>query len=181
MAKIVDVTYGTHGGDKTYSYVVNDNVRTGDYINPSVQHWRSGEIFATTAIVQSTMKADGESATALKNKLANTNRKYYNKKGELIREVDGIEVARALTGKEAGAKKVFGEKGFKKAVKDEEDGMWKAPIEDDEHMPINTYAQQIRGANIDLRQKETMEDIKQTPQTEKAISAFEKYSRPFMQ
>lgn len=181
MAKIVDVTYGTHGGDKTYSYVVNDNVRTGDYINPSVQHWRSGEIFATTAIVQATRKEDGKEGQKVKEQLAQTKRVYTDKKGNVIREVDGIEVAQALTGKDVGAKRKFGEKGFPKSVKDEETGMYSAPIGEDEHLPISSHSQQTRGGNILAREKATGYDRKDTTKVKKSISAFEKYSRPYMQ
>ena len=62
MAKLALVRYGSEGEGptndpkKSYTYVVNDNVRAGDRISPVVKHAKSGTIFATTGKVQSTAK-----------------------------------------------------------------------------------------------------------------------------
>lgn len=56
MAKFAKVTYGLRGNTKQYIYVVNDNVRVGDVLQPSVKHYISGKVFGTTGIAQHTSK-----------------------------------------------------------------------------------------------------------------------------
>ena len=53
MAKIALVGYGSKGNgigktDDGYAYVVNDNVRTGQTLQPVATNWRSGRQFVTT-------------------------------------------------------------------------------------------------------------------------------------
>lgn len=50
--KFANVTYGTHGDTKEYTYLVNDNVKAGEVLQPSVIHYKSGKVFATTGIAQ---------------------------------------------------------------------------------------------------------------------------------
>ena len=62
MAKFAFVRYGSDGEGpkskggalKSYTYVVNDNVRKGDRISPVVKHAKSGTIYATTGKVMAT-------------------------------------------------------------------------------------------------------------------------------
>lgn len=56
MAKFAKVSYGLRGDTKQYIYVVNDNVRVGDVLQPSVKHYISGKIYGTTGIAQHTSK-----------------------------------------------------------------------------------------------------------------------------
>lgn len=50
--KFANVTYGTHGDSAEYTYLVNDNVKAGEVLQPSVIHYQSKKVFATTGIVQ---------------------------------------------------------------------------------------------------------------------------------
>lgn len=112
MAKFAKVTYGTKGDTAEYTYVVNDNVRTGDWIQPSVKHYISGKIFGTTGIIQSTQKQlDNATKTAIGDK----------------------DIATAYTQKELGInperteKGTFGTQGaLGKAIKNEATGMYQA-------------------------------------------------------
>lgn len=55
--KFANVTYGSTPKDtKTYTYVVNDNVRKGDKLISIVKHYQSGKVFATTSVAASTSK-----------------------------------------------------------------------------------------------------------------------------
>ena len=59
--KFAQVGYGSDGraageDGKGFTYVVNDNVRTGDTISPVVRHYKSGTLFATTGKIVSTAK-----------------------------------------------------------------------------------------------------------------------------
>lgn len=50
--KFANVTYGTHGNTAEYTYLVNDNVKAGEVLQPSVVHYKSKKVFATTGIAQ---------------------------------------------------------------------------------------------------------------------------------
>ena len=55
MAKFAKVGYGSDGRglgstEDGYTYVVNDNVRTGDRLQPVATNWRSGKKFVTTGV-----------------------------------------------------------------------------------------------------------------------------------
>ena len=113
MAKFANVTYGTKGETAEYTYVVNDNVRTGDYIHPSVKHYQSGKVFGTTGIIQSTAKETSAKGKQLKQTL----------------ESNGVEPVKAYTGKEVGAErdrnasgKFAQGSGLPKTYRDEETG-----------------------------------------------------------
>ena len=89
--KFAQVGYGSEGQGagkegEGYTYIVSDNVRTGDKINPVVKHAKNGAIFVTTGQVLS--------------------RRAYNK-GELIDTEKGEtlttdDLTKAYTGKELG-------------------------------------------------------------------------------
>lgn len=95
MAKFAEVTYGTKGQSKRYTYVVNDNVRTGDFLHPTVKHSRSGKLYATTGIVQ---------------KLNKTTSKQGQEKSALL-EAKGVEAEEALTSRDIGAKRLRDKSG----------------------------------------------------------------------
>lgn len=68
--KIVNITYGLKGENpKKYSYLVNDNIRTGQVIFPSVKHYESGKIFGTVGVVQNAYKESGKNAQDIKEDL----------------------------------------------------------------------------------------------------------------
>lgn len=91
MAKLALVRYGSEGEGpendpkKSYTYVVNDNVRKGDRISPVVKHYKSGTIYATTGKVEATAK----NASTEKGK-------------EMQKELGGKDATEVFTGKELG-------------------------------------------------------------------------------
>ena len=88
MAKFALVGYGSDGRgvgktEQGYTYVVNDNVRTGDTIQP-IATSRKGRKFATTGVVNHTYKettAKGQEAkqSAEQNKAQDITRVYSGK------------------------------------------------------------------------------------------------------
>lgn len=92
MAKFALVGYGSDGRgvgttQQGYTYVVNDNVRTGDTIQP-IATSRKGRKFATTGVVNHAYKE-----TSVKGKGAK----------ELAQENGASDVTRVYSGKELGA------------------------------------------------------------------------------
>lgn len=165
MAKLAQVTYGTNGDTGQYTYVVNDNVRTGDYIHPSVKHYKSGKIFGTTGIVQSTAKETSKTGQELKQAIEN----------KTDRNGKPIELQRAYTGKEVGAKaekdasgRFVGGSGLGKTIRNEETGMRQAREGTDFHR--SQYIEQTRQANVQRREQQ------ESGQRE----TFDSYSEPFM-
>lgn len=91
MAKFALVGYGSDGRgvgktQQGYTYVVNDNVRTGDTIQPIAT--RKGRKFATTGVVNHAYKE-----TSVKGQRAK----------ELAQENGASDVTRVYSGKELGA------------------------------------------------------------------------------
>lgn len=92
MAKFALVGYGSDGRgvgrtQQGYTYVVNDNVRTGDTIQP-IATSRKGRKFATTGVVNHAYKE-----TSVKGQEAKT----------LAQENGASDVTRVYSGKELGA------------------------------------------------------------------------------
>ena len=92
MAKFALVGYGSDGRgvgttQQGYTYVVNDNVRTGDTIQP-IATSRKGRKFATTGVVNHAYKE-----TSVKGQGAK----------ELAQENGASDVTRVYSGKELGA------------------------------------------------------------------------------
>ena len=92
MAKFALVGYGSDGRgvgktQQGYTYVVNDNVRTGDTIQP-IATSRKGRKFATTGVVNHAYKE-----TSVKSQEAK----------ELAQENGASDVTRVYSGKELGA------------------------------------------------------------------------------
>ena len=93
--KFAQVGYGSDGrstGDdgKGFTYVVNDNVRTGDTISPVVRHYKSGTLFATTGKIVSTAKT-------LETKNGQEISEHLDEK-----EITKDQLTQAYTGKELG-------------------------------------------------------------------------------
>jgi len=92
VAKFANVTYGTGGATKEYTYVVNDSVRLGDIIQPSVVHYKSKKVFGTTGIVQSTAKETSTVGQKVKQKA----------ESEMADKGNTGDIAEALTAKDIG-------------------------------------------------------------------------------
>lgn len=137
--KFANVTYGTHGDTDLYTYLVNDNVRSGDFINPSVKHPISGKIYGTTAIIQDITKDTSIRGRELKQKL----------------DEKGVNVEKAFTGKEVGATRGKGEydgSGLGKTVKNEQ-----GRFEGTRVFEESQYIEQARKGNEDRREQSERE------------------------
>lgn len=141
MAKFANITYGTKGDTEQYTYIVNDSVRTGDFIHPSVKHPKSGKVYGTTGIIQSTAKETSKTGQKIKQEM----------------QSKGAEPTKAYTGKEVGAKRgqtetgAFEKSGLTKTVKNEDTGMRQA--KEGSNFQENQYVQQARQGNVDKRQQ----------------------------
>lgn len=176
MAKFAQVGYGSQGQGISkngigYTYVVNDNVRTGDKIFPVAKHYQSGKVFATTGKVLSRSE-NLSTEKNLKEQIINQEtKKQLKEKGYLQIDKDGkvvdIENVKAgntglnlaYTGKEVGAT-------GSTATKPLGDG----------HRTISEYAQQTRGGNLAMYKQ-------QNPNaqfTDKAQETYESYSKKFI-
>ena len=155
MAKFARVTYGLRGDTEEYIYVVNDNVRAGDVLQPSVKHYVSGKIYGTTGIAQKVNKTL-------------TSEEY----GKLKENNAGFPSAIG-TGKDFG---ITGGRGSNTGtiVKDKEANRFKSENPDNFN-PNNSFVKDVRDKNVELREKE---------QEERGLGRFEseydRYSKPFM-
>jgi hypothetical protein len=175
MAKFAQVGYGSNGegtGQQGtgYTYVVNDNVRTGDIINPSVVHYSSKKIYATTGkvISRATKLENMQVKDAETGKLINT--------GKVIAETlkdKGLteqDLADVKTGKELGLQRERTAKGTFAQSSHDANGDYVA----------SKYEQAVRGANILERQAQTGNTIAETEKAQKSIETFDSYSKQFM-
>lgn len=137
MAKFARVTYGLRGDTAEYIYVVNDNVRAGDVLQPSVKHYKSGRIYGTTGIAQ---KVNKNLTSEEWGKLHNNNVDFPEELG---------------TGKDFGITGGRGS-GTGKITKDEETNRFRSENPDNFN-PNNEYVQRVRNQNIELRQREQAE------------------------
>ena len=125
MAKFAKVGYGSKGQglgktENGYTYIVNDNVRTGDMLQP-VATSRAGRKFVTTGKVRHAYKE--------------TSVKGQNAKQE-AQENGASEITRSYTGKELGAK---GSKS-KQVIGIDADGY--------KHKSISEYEKSTRAGNL---------------------------------
>lgn len=68
--KLVKVTFGLKGTEpRQYTYLVENNVRAGQVIFPSVKHYQSGKIFGTVGIAQRTANEDSRNGRAMKQEM----------------------------------------------------------------------------------------------------------------
>jgi hypothetical protein len=98
IMKFAQVGYGSEGqgagqDGEGYTYIVSDNVRTGDMLTPIVKHAKNGTIFVTTGQVLSRKSNFSET---------------INQKGEAITK---DQLKNAYTGKELGVQKTRGKGG----------------------------------------------------------------------
>lgn len=155
MAKFAQCGYGSKGqglGNTTdgYTYVVNDNVRTGDVIQViATSHGKEPKKFATTAVPLHTYKENSVKGQEAKQE---------------AQEKTGQDPTQVYSGKELGAK---GSKR-KESLYIDEYGI--------EHKKISEYEQATRAGNIAMyKQKDP-----NAKWTEKANETFESYSKKFM-
>lgn len=108
--KIIKVTYGLKGKDqREYTYLVENNVRPGQVVFPSVKHYESGKIFGTVGIVQKTANEQSREGSKLKSEL-------FDK---------GVKPAQAITGTDLQSKpKSQRGEGFGETIKGE-NGLYK--------------------------------------------------------
>ena len=133
MAKLVKVRYGLSNLSKEeYIYMVNDNVKRGSVLMPTVKHAASGKVYTTMGVVQSSLNPRQKSAEkefeSLKDK--------RNSKGEPVSIVQADKVSKqvvnALTPRDENNKFVYEDKhgfGVKKSFYNyEENGKMKSVI-----------------------------------------------------
>lgn len=133
--KFVNVTYGTHGEGKQYTYVVNDNVKKGDVLQPSVIHYQSQKVFGTTGIAQNfpdsvPQNIEGKTANILTKQDVGVSNRIVGEKGQFGGSLSesGRTGGRKTTGKD-GTTKIVGGQDFE----------------------TNEYINTMRGANITER------------------------------
>lgn len=156
MAKIAQCRYGSKGTGpsnnptKTYSYVVNDNVRTQDVIQVvSTSHGLVPRKFATTAQVKNAYKEDSKEGAQAK--------------AEAMADNGGEELTKSYTATELGIPRTVSRK---KPTESPIEGL----------KPQSENVLQARAGNLKMY-AETHED---TNFTENAYQTFEEYSRPYM-
>lgn len=95
--KIARLTYGVHNGDRVkreYAYLVNDNVKVGDIVQPTVNHAKSGTLFATTGIIQKTNKPTSKEGRQLVEQLGQTGytRDVAPELQAIVKDVNGVKM-----------------------------------------------------------------------------------------
>lgn len=158
--KFAQIGYGSNGqGTKKdgggYTYIVNDNVRKGDTINPSVVHYLSKNIFATTGKILGTT----------------------NNLQKIDPNLNQNDLAKAIKGSDVGITTTRGKGGKFTA-----DKSYHTPNGD---YVASQYELSSRGANIMERQKEQARkglktEMSQTPKTKEAYETFEEYSKKYL-
>lgn len=108
MAHLVTVRYGLSNlSKKEYTYIANNNVKKGTVIMPSVKHAKSGKIYATMGVVQSSQGG---------NQAKNTLKGLVDKGVNVVNaeKVDRAVVNSLRARDETTGKFIYtGEKGFK--------------------------------------------------------------------
>ena len=133
MAKLVKVRYGLSNLSKDeYIYMVNDNVKRGSVLMPTVKHAVSGKVYTTMGVVQNSLnprqKSTEKEFESLKDK--------RNSKGEPVSIVQADKVSKqvvnALTPRDENNKFVYEDKhgfGVKKSFYNyDENGKMKSVI-----------------------------------------------------
>lgn len=191
MAKFAKVGYGSDGrgigktggeNPQGYTYVVNDNVRAGNIIQPVATNWRSGKKFATTGVVLHAYKENSVKGQDAKRDVSNRikgdytqliqdlNPRYGEKRvqasveryltQERLDKLTQNKITRAYTGKElnAGGSKV-------------------APAVPMGSKPAQSqYVQETRAGNLAMQ----MQKNPNTKLTPNAQQTFDEYSKKFM-
>ena len=163
MAKIAKVGYGSRGQGvgqtDGYTYVVNDNVRTGDIIQVVATQHISQKKFATTGKVNQSFK-DGSV-----------------KAEEAIQEAEsaGAGVTRAYTAKELGIG------GYRGRSQEEVYQKWlyerRGTKSAADRQPQSQRTMEVRGGNL----ARYVQEHPDTKLTQNAQETFDTYSKKFMQ
>jgi len=184
MAKFAQVGYGSQGqgagqdGDG-YTYLVNDNVRTGDTISPAVRHYKNGKIFGTTGVVLSSTKTTTPKAQEIREQIENKNMEFARQKasgqgGQYTNDTDKhISIQELVTGKQIGIGRTKGESG--KFVGD------KSTHDQNGEYIAGKFETATRGANIRLMEQSTGADVSKTQKAQNAVETFDSYSAKFKQ
>lgn len=185
MAKFAQVGYGSQGqgagkSGTGYTYIVNDNVRTGDTIQPIVRHAGQKEtIFVTTGKTLSTTKNLSNEKTLKQEIMNNEAKKQLKEKGYIRITEDGrVENVESVRAGDTGLKQVYtgkelGVKGFKGRTQQEQA---KADQYYDGEKPQTKYTQEVRAGNIAMQMKKDPN----TQLSKHSQELFDEYSKKFM-
>ena len=163
--KIAKVGYGRDGRgvgktDGGYAYLVNNNVRTGDVIQPMATNWKSGRKFVTTGKVNHSYKETSVLGIEAKQQGEQTLKdSAYNKIGQ-------EKLTQIKTGKELGIENVPISPTTSKQY-----GM------DYSKNQIGEYNELTRGLQVEQYKQQ----YPQAQLTEKAQTYEEKYIKPYME
>lgn len=178
MAKLVDVSYGSSGKPKRrlYTYVVNDDVELGQFLNVAVTHRDSGKVYGTLAIAQKDYPKGSAPEQEQIEELENVT-KYVRGEDGYYKDVKGVTPKRVYDAEQAGLPDagLLGrtEKGRfisksgglgTKGVKNEATGLYQA--KEGKKYQWNRYMEDIRQYNV--------EQNKNPQQT------FDEYSKNFL-
>lgn len=172
MAKLAQVTYGLDGQGKPYTYVVNDNIRAGQVINPIVKHYQSGNTFATTGIIQASVQRDSLRGQSLEEGVKQVTDGQPLTESKTASGLGITRETRGAGGRFTGSQGATG--GAGKVIKDTETGRYSA--ENPEEYVGNSYIQAQRGANLQYAKTQVAE----TPIQKDAQETFAQYSKKFM-
>lgn len=174
--KFAQVGYGSQGqgagkDGEGYTYLVSDNVRTGDTLNPAFRHWKNGKIVGTTGKVLSSTKTTTKKADDIKEQIQAKNEEYIRKtvSGQPETYSDGTQkqtrIEQVFTGKQLGLP--MGYHG-KKSTHDENGNYITSERE-----------RAARGGNVLLMAKDDG-NISTGEKTRQAVETFDTYSRKFL-
>ena len=184
MAKFAQVGYGSQGqgagkSGTGYTYIVNDNVRAGDTIQPVVTHATSGKVFVTTGKTLSTTKNLSNERTLKQEIMNNEAKKQLKEKGYIRITEDGrVENVESVRAGDTGIKQAYtgkelGVKGFRGRTQQEQA---KTDQYYDGEKPQTKYTQEVRAGNIAMQMKKDPN----TQLSKNAQELFDEYSKKFM-
>lgn len=98
MAKLVEVRYGLANlSKKPYVYMVNDNVKRGSVLMPTVKHAISGKEYTTMAVVQHAYNGNNPKAQQLFKNLEGKTVKYPNKENVPVNIKQAEKISKQAT------------------------------------------------------------------------------------
>lgn len=198
MAKLVDVSYGSKGENrkKLYTYVVNDNVKVGQFLNVAVTHRDSGTIYGTLAIAQQETPKGSKEEIEKIDELNTTTRTVKSPDGKIYTQV-GVIPKKAYSAEEAGLRtagrygrdekgrlvSMSGNLGFD-TVK--QDGKYVA--KEGKQYKSNAFIEKLRQYNVEKNKNPQemydtyRENIRQvdTMQGSKTRETFDEYSKKYL-
>lgn len=164
MAKLAFVRFGSEGQgpendeEKRYTYVVNDNVRTGDRISPVVKHaGKNGTVFVTTGKIMATA--------------TNTEK---GKGKEMAEQLGDKEATNVYSGKELG---LGAQRGAGGKFSTEGGGSYSTKANG---YILGEREKATRGGNIKEYVMQHGQQDKLSENAKKAVETFESYSSAFL-